>query len=80
MESLDSSGLGSFPLSSELDAEFEHSMENDVENSMHNDESQALAVRKVSFLRAPEQEAAATQSCKHTDAQAKNTHAHISII
>jgi hypothetical protein len=40
MERLDSSALGSFPRYTALDAEVEHSMDND--------ESQALADRKVS--------------------------------
>jgi hypothetical protein len=41
MERLDSSALGSFPRSTELDTEV-------VEHSMENDESQASAVRKFS--------------------------------
>jgi hypothetical protein len=41
MERVDSSALGSFPLSTELDTEV-------VEHSMDNDESQASAVGKVS--------------------------------
>jgi hypothetical protein len=48
MERLDSSGLGSFPRDTALDAEIEHSMDNDVKNSVDNEESQASAVRKVS--------------------------------
>jgi hypothetical protein len=72
-ERLDSSALGSFAPSAELDTEV-------VMHGMVNAESVAAVGVYISPLtRTHEEEAAAPSSCKHTDAKAKNTHARISI-